>query len=46
MALVRKQKAQLEEIKRKAEDGSLYSKQGTVPAAKEYGPANGRLFFN
>lgn len=46
MALVRKQKARLEEIKKKAEDGSLYSKEGTVPAAKEYGPANGRLFFN
>jgi len=40
------QKAQLDEIKKKGEDGSLYSKDGTVPKAKNYGPANGRLFFN
>ena len=40
------QKAQLDEIKKKGEDGSLYSKDGTIPTAKNYGPANGRLFFN
>ena len=46
MTKAKQQKARLEEIKKKAEDGSLYSKEGTIPAAKEYGPANGRLFFN
>ena len=40
------QKAQLEEIKKKGEDGSLYTSDGSKPSAKEYGPANGRLFFN
>lgn len=40
------QKAQLEEIKKKGEDGSLYSKDGSVPKAKSYGPPNGRLFYN
>jgi hypothetical protein len=46
MTKEKQQKALLEEIKKKSEDGSLYSKEGTVPAAKEYGPAHGRLFFN
>jgi hypothetical protein len=46
MKKARQQKAQLDEIKKKGEDGSLYSSDGTVPKAKEYGPANGRLFYN
>ena len=46
MKKAKQQKAQLDEIKKKAEDGSLYSKDGTVPVAKQYGPPNGRLFFN
>jgi len=46
MKKAKQQKAQLDDIKRKAEDGSLYSKDGTVPTAKNYGPPNGRLFFN
>jgi hypothetical protein len=46
MEKAKQQKAQLDDIKRKAEDGSLYSKDGTVPTAKNYGPPNGRLFFN
>ena len=45
MKKARQQKAQLDEIKKKGEDGSLYSSDGTVPNAKEYGPANGRLFY-
>jgi hypothetical protein len=45
MKKARQQKAQLEEIKKKGEDGSLYSKDGTVPKAKSYGPPNGRLFY-
>jgi hypothetical protein len=46
MAKARQQKAELDTIRKKGEDGSLFSKDGTVPVAKEYGPANGRLFYN
>ena len=45
MKRAKDQKAQLDKIKTRGEDGSLYSKTDTVPAAKEYGPANGRLFY-
>jgi len=46
MKKAKQQRAQLDEIKKKAEDGSLYSKDGSVPKAKSYGPPNGRLFYN
>jgi len=46
MKKAKQQRVQLEEIKKKAEDGSLYSKDGSVPKAKSYGPPNGRLFYN
>ena len=46
MNTIRNQKAQLDEIKRKGEDGSLYSKDGTVPTQKHHEPTKTRLFFN
>lgn len=46
MTKAKQQKAQLDDIKKKGENGSLYSSDGTIPVAKSYGPANGRLFFN
>ena len=46
MKKAKQQRAQLDEIKKKGEDGSLYSSDGSVPKAKSYGPPNGRLFYN
>jgi hypothetical protein len=46
MTMVRQQKTRLDEIKKRADDDSLYSKDGAVPTLKQYGPPNGRLFFD
>jgi len=46
MKRAKDQQATLDEIKKKAEDGSLYSSDGSIPKAKSYGPPNGRLFYN
>ena len=46
MTKAKQQKAQLDVIKKKGENGSLYSKDGTIPVAKQYTPTKTRLFFN
>ena len=41
-----RKKKKTEKTKKKAEDGSLFSKDGTVPTAKQHEPTKSRLFFN